>query len=86
MIELIIKSETPYRYALKFAEVIEIGVLESYCGSGIGTELINFVKDFAKKKDFNLLKLEVWNFNKKAIKFYRKNGFEEYRTYYRMFI
>lgn len=86
MIDLMIKPETPYRRSLKFVEIVEIGVLENYRDGGIGTELINFIKDFAKEKGFNQLKLDVWNFNKKAMNFYKKNGFEDYRTFFRMHI
>lgn len=44
-------------------------------GKGVGRYSINFIKDFAGKKGFKILELNV-NRNNKALNFYQKQGFK----------
>ncbi|MCL1843694.1 MAG: GNAT family N-acetyltransferase [Defluviitaleaceae bacterium] len=54
----------------------EINVLESLQhGKGIGTALINTVKNVARKNDCNRLWLTTTNDNTHAIRFYQRHGF-----------
>lgn len=59
-----------------FSEVLyiyEIHVEKNSQGQGIGTKLLEFVKDTF---NVSLFILYVYKVNKKAIKFYKTNGFE----------
>ncbi|MBN1639161.1 MAG: GNAT family N-acetyltransferase [Ignavibacteriales bacterium] len=58
-------------------EIERIYVKKEYKGKGIGYSLINFGIEKAKefKKDF--IWLGVWEKNREAIEFYKKNGFSE---------
>ncbi len=44
-------------------------------GKGVGTFLMNFVKDMAKERDYRVIVLETQNYNVPAIDFYRRSGF-----------
>ena len=44
-------------------------------GEGVGTKLLNYCITDMKKKGMKAVRLEVKTENKKAISFYRKNGF-----------
>lgn len=49
---------------------------EKYRGKGIGTELLNYVKDFGKENNCTDLYLTVNEENKDAINLYEKFGFK----------
>ena len=49
-------------------------------GEGIGLELVNFVKDYAKNKGAKHLYLGCNSQNLSAIKLYKKCGFKVYGT------
>ncbi len=55
--------------------IVEIGVDETSQGKGIGTALIQAVKDAAKVRGCRSVQLDVWEFNKSALRFYEKLGF-----------
>lgn len=55
--------------------VTQLLVKPEYRGRGVGTMLVNFVKDIAKKEDYRVISLETQNTNVPAIEFYEKNGF-----------
>ncbi|MCD6493613.1 MAG: GNAT family N-acetyltransferase [Archaeoglobaceae archaeon] len=52
-----------------------LGVKEKYRGKGIGKELVKKCVEFAKKKGYNKVWLEVNVDNKKAIEIYKNMGF-----------
>ena len=83
MLEIITKPETPYRYEQSFLEVNELGALNKYQGKGYGKLLMQKVKEIAQEKNINRIELDAWNFNEKALNFYKKLGFETYREYLR---
>ena len=60
---------------------LSITVLKEYWGQGIGTELMNRAVSFAEKQGFDMIKLEVRSDNERAIRLYRKTGFEKTGTY-----
>lgn len=86
MLDFIVKPETVYSYEQKFVNICEFGVLEDYRSKGIGKQLLEFVINFAKEKHFDEIRLDAWNFNNGAVEFYKRNGFENYRSYFRMFL
>lgn len=57
-------------------EIERIYVAEAYQGSGIGQQLMAFALAVAKAKTKSFVWLGVWEHNAKAIRFYRKQGFE----------
>ncbi|WP_107668048.1 N-acetyltransferase [Cyanothece sp. BG0011] len=52
-----------------------LAVHKDYRKQGIGTQLINEVKNQAKKQNISLLTLNVWSDNMTAIEFYKRQGF-----------
>lgn len=76
--------ESPYRYALKFYQVGEFGVDESFRRQGVATELVEFMKLDAKKRGFDRIELDVWEFNDSAREFYETVGFRCIRRYMEM--
>ena len=75
MVEYIKREETNSIYAVHEAHIVEIGVDETSQGKGIGTALIQAVKDAAKVRGCRSVQLDVWEFNKSALRFYEKLGF-----------
>ena len=84
MIEDVTKEETPYRYKLHFLEIQEIGTLNNHQGKGYASALLEKAKEIAKKRNIENIELNMWSFNKKALNFYNKKGFETYRKYLRI--
>lgn len=60
----------------KSRTIAAMAVLKKYWGQGMGKALLDFSKDFAKKKKIHYLGLEVWADNKRAIKMYKEAGFK----------
>lgn len=59
-----------------------LGLAPDYCGRGLGSKLIELIKDYAKKNfPQKELYLEVRTFNARAIKCYRKAGFRTENNY-----
>lgn len=75
MVEYIKREETNSMHAVHEAHIVEIGVDETSQGKGIGTALIQAVKDAAKVRGCRSVQLDVWEFNKSALRFYEKLGF-----------
>ena len=59
---------------LDYLFIDDICVLSKYRGNNIGSELYNYVREFAKEKNLKSIRLNVWNLNEKAFNFYQKNG------------
>ena len=62
-------------------EIQRIYVLQEYQGFSIGKELMKLVKNIAKEEGDQVIWLQVWQQNEKAIQFYRKSGFVVYETH-----
>lgn len=43
---------------------------------GIATQLVKFADDFARKKAYKVLRLDVYKYNPKALHLYEKSGYE----------
>lgn len=69
------KNNPSMRYR-KQLQIQAICVDEKYRGKGIGTELLNYVKDFGKENNCTDLYLTVNEENKDAINLYEKFGFK----------
>lgn len=66
------------------AELDNMFILEEYRKYGIGTKLFNEFKEYCKKNKIEELKVTASSKNTNAIKFYQKNGFEEFETTLKM--
>ena len=55
----------------------QLGVKKTEHNRGIGTNLIEEIKEIAKLNKCDNIVLDVWSFNDSAIKFYKKKGFKE---------
>ena len=84
MAEIVIKPETPYTFKQKYVDIKELGTDEKCQGKGYGKQLINAVKEYAKQHNIKRVQLNVWTFNKGALSFYDKTGFNTYRKYLRL--
>ena len=62
-------------------EIERIYVLQEFQGFSIGKELMKLVKQIAKDEGDQVIWLQVWQQNEKAIQFYRKSGFVVYETH-----
>ena len=81
VLNCIYKPENPFMLARDFMDVDEFCVAEKYRRQGVATEMIEFIKKYAKDKGFQRLELNMWEFNEGALKFYESAGFETYRRY-----
>lgn len=67
-------NETSAKYGRKTLFIDDFVVdVKNRC-SGVGTELYNFIKAFAKSSGCTGITLHVWEGNDSAIHFYEKNG------------
>lgn len=60
----------------KQLDIDAIGVDEAYRNKGIGTKLLEYVKEYAKNNDYTDLRLTVNEENENAIHLYEKVGFK----------
>jgi diamine N-acetyltransferase len=61
-------------------EIQRIYVLQEFQGASVGSELVKLSKGIAQKEHFQVIWLQVWQKNEKAIRFYHKSGFVIYET------
>lgn len=64
---------------LKILYIDDLCVESSSRHLGVGKEMLDFIKDFAKKEEFDEITLNVWEGNDSAYNFYRKSEFKEKR-------
>jgi len=57
--------------------IFVLAVLPEYQGKGLGSQLIQFAEDTARKKKFKKVSLLVSAQNENAIRFYEKHGFKK---------
>ena len=75
------KPENPFMYERDFLDIDEFCVDEAYRRKGAATELIAFIKSYAKEKGFHRIELNMWEFNQGALAFYEAVGFKTFRRY-----
>lgn len=78
------KPENPFMNARRFLDVDEFAVDSKYRRQGVATELIAFVREEAKRRGFERVELNMWEFNEGALAFYEAVGFKTYRRYMEM--
>lgn len=59
-------------------EIERIYVLKNFLGKKVGQRLYEKAIELAKQKNVDYVWLGVWENNSRAIRFYKKNGFEEF--------
>ena len=80
------KPENPFMKERDFLDVDEFCVDEAFRRQGIASEMIAFIREFAKEKGFHRIELNMWEFNQDALAFYEAAGFQTFRRYMEMFI
>ena len=65
-------------------DIDEFGVDKEHRRQGIASELISFIRNYAKEQGFEKLELNMWEFNETALAFYEQAGFKTYRRYMEM--
>lgn len=74
--KLLKREDNVFIYPSKFIEIDQIVVTEKYRNKGVGKELVEEVKNYAKSLGINLILLSVLAKNTSAIKAYANMGFE----------
>ncbi len=67
-------SSVPFIRKRKIMDLNSICVKEGFQRRGVGKSLLSFLEKVAKKQKFDAIILNVWAFNKSAIKFYESQG------------
>lgn len=75
------RPESPYRNAIRFVAVEEIGVDETCQRQGAGRLLVDAVRSRAREQGYSRIELDMWEFNENARAFYERIGFQTYRRY-----
>ena len=80
------RPENPFMKERDFLDIDEFCVDEAFRRQGIASEMIDFIREFAKEKGFHRIELNMWEFNQDALAFYEAAGFQTFRRYMEMFI
>ena len=80
------RPESPFMKERDFLDIDEFCVDEAFRRKGIASEMIAFIREFAKEKGFHRIELNMWEFNQDALAFYEAAGFRTFRRYMEMFI
>lgn len=64
-----------------YLDIDEFGVDEAHRREGVATEMIAFIRAYAKEAGFSRIELNMWEFNRDALAFYESVGFSTYRRY-----
>ena len=75
------RPENPFMFERDFLDIDEFGVDENSRRQGAASEMIRFIRDWAKEQGFSRLELNMWEFNRGALAFYEVADFKTYRRY-----
>ena len=78
------RPETPFMFERDYLDVDEFCVDEAFRRQGVATEMIGFIRTYAKEQGFRRIELNMWEFNRDALEFYEAVGFTTYRRYMEM--
>ncbi|MBR6039080.1 MAG: GNAT family N-acetyltransferase [Clostridia bacterium] len=78
------KPENPFMFERDFLDIDEFCVDEAQRRTGVATEMIAFIRSYAKTQGFDRIELNMWEFNGDALAFYEAVGFTTYRRYMEM--
>lgn len=77
---------SPFMKERDYLEIEEFCVDKSWRRSGVATELVNYIRGYAKERNIRRIELSVWEFNEPALLFYESVGFKTYRRYMNMVV
>ena len=77
----IVKPENPFMWTRDYLDIDEFCVDAACRRQGIATEMIDFIRAYAKEKGYSRIELNMWEFNRDALSFYEAAGFSTYRRY-----
>ena len=77
----ITRPETPFMTERDYLDIDEFCVDAAYRRTGVGTELMQFIRSYAEELGFSRIELNMWEFNADALAFYEEIGFTTYRRY-----
>ena len=78
------KPENPFMFERDFLDIDEFCVDEAQRRTGVATEMIAFIRSYARTQGFDRIELNTWEFNGDALAFYEAVGFTTYRRYMEM--
>ena len=84
MLQYIERPAGPYMNTRRYLHVEEFCVDENHKRMGIGTKLMEKLKQMAFAKGYSRIELDVWGFNEGAKQFYEAVGMKSYRTFMEM--
>lgn len=71
-----LSADRGFANRIKHIAYVVVGILNEYCGQGIGTSLFNKLFEWARMNRISRLELTVMTNNEIAINLYKKFGFE----------
>lgn len=80
-VEYLIRPESAYSQERRTYYITEFGVDEAYRRHGVGRELLDFMREDARKRGFARIELDAWTFNESALDFYGSLGFRTFRQF-----
>ena len=78
------KPENPFMFERDYLDIDEFCVDEAFRRTCVATEMIAFIRAYAKTQGFDRIELNMWEFNGDALAFYEAVGFTTYRRYMEM--
>ena len=81
MVEYIDRPASPYRLSQRSVVIDELGVDTAYRRRGVASALVAFCRQEARRKGFERIELNMWEFNEAALSFYEAVGFRTFRRY-----
>jgi ribosomal protein S18 acetylase RimI-like enzyme len=78
------RPENPFMKERDYLDIDEFCVDEDFRRQGIATEMIRFIRAYAKGEGFERIELNMWEFNQSALEFYEAVGFHTFRRYMEM--
>jgi len=75
------KPENPFMKERDFIDIDEFCVDKDHRRKGAASEMVSFIKKFAREKGFKRIELNMWEFNQDALAFYEAVGFKTFRRY-----
>ena len=82
----ITRPENPYMYERDFLDIDEFCVDEAFRRRGFATDMVCFIREYAKREGIRRIELNMWEFNRDALAFYEAAGFKTYRRYMELFL
>ena len=84
LLQYVERPASPYMNARRFVHVEEFCVDENHQRMGIGSRLMERLKQLAREKGYSRIELDVWGFNESAKRFYEASGMTPFRTFMEM--